>query len=120
MSARWILALDQGTHASRAVLWGCDGQHHATVLRKVELLRAKAGRVEQDAGALLDSLCEAMNEALAIARDKQATVIAAGLATQRSTIVAWDRETGQPLARRLVGRIHGRRRRWMPTAMPQP
>ncbi len=98
MSARWILALDQGTHASRAVLWGSDGQHYTTVLRKVALSRPKNGWVEQDAGALLNSLHEAMNEALAIVRDKKATVITAGLATQRSTVVAWDRETGQPLA----------------------
>ncbi len=98
MSASWILALDQGTHASRAVLWDGDGQHQATVLRKVELQRPQEGWVEQDAAALLDSLRDAMNEALAIAREAKATVIAAGLATQRSTVVAWDRETGQPLA----------------------
>jgi len=91
-----ILALDQGSHASRAVLFDDTGrelkQAHVPVATRCEA----ADRVEQDGEELLRSLRTAMLDACEASGD--APLLAAGLATQRSTVVAWRRSDGRPLA----------------------
>ena len=93
-----IIALDQGTHASRAALWDLRGQLMYAAHRPVKLHRREDGRVEQDAEELLTSLRDALAEVRAWAEAHDNPIRAAGLATQRSTVVAWDRSTGNPLA----------------------
>jgi glycerol kinase len=92
-----ILALDQGTHASRAALFDGEGRMLRCYQRPVTLTR-RDPCVEQDPDALYGSLREAMTDALRLARAVGAEVSAAGLATQRSTVVAWDAGTGEALA----------------------
>ncbi|MEM9302622.1 MAG: FGGY family carbohydrate kinase [Pseudomonadota bacterium] len=94
MTAPTVLALDQGTHASRASLWTVDGRCVAVARRPVALRRA-GSFVEQDPTELLDSLRDALTEA--VARCNGAAPGAAGLATQRSSLLCWNRETGTPL-----------------------
>jgi glycerol kinase len=90
-----VLALDQGSHASRAVLFDATGAQLAEARVPVATVREGRDRVEQDPEELLRSLQTAIEDVL----DSRpgATVVAAGLATQRSTVVAWSRSTGRAL-----------------------
>ena len=93
----WILAIDQGTHASRALLLDGRGAVRFETHRPIALTRLDVHRVEQDALQVLDSVRRVMEAALTYANERGVAVTVAGLATQRSTVVAWDGETGMPL-----------------------
>jgi glycerol kinase len=90
-----VLALDQGSHASRAVLFDATGTPRADAHVPVATRREADDRVEQDPGELVRSLRTAVQDA--IEARARPLVRCAGLATQRSTIVAWSRSDGRPL-----------------------
>ena len=91
-----ILALDQGGHGSRAVLYEADGT--AVGAAHVAIAMHRDGdRFEHDADELLSSVRRAALDALDLPVARGRPVIAAGLATQRSTIVCWERSTGRAL-----------------------
>jgi glycerol kinase len=90
-----ILAIDQGTHASRALLFDRHGNTIASAHRAIGLIRKDSNRVEQDADEILASVREVIEAVLPAAA---AAVSSAALATQRSTLVAWDKQSGEPLA----------------------
>ncbi len=92
-----ILALDQGTHASRAVLFNKSGQVLSVHKSGVNLSRRSQYAVEQNANEILRSVREVMHSAKTYADANGLVIRHAGLATQRSTVVAWDRITGHPL-----------------------
>lgn len=97
----YILAIDQGTHASRALLFDQLGQAVASHWCDVKLLRPTPGRVEQDPAELLASVQRAVNQLLAALDKKQRKAISAcGICTQRSTVVACSRG-GQALSQAL-------------------
>ena len=89
------LAIDQGTHASRVVLFDHSGKLVTAVSKDVSLARRQHHHVEQDAGEILASVEYCLRRVLT---DHGASVRCAGLATQRSTVVAWDTITGEALA----------------------
>ncbi|MEZ5498181.1 MAG: FGGY family carbohydrate kinase [Steroidobacteraceae bacterium] len=91
-----LLALDQGGHASRAFLWSATGELLAQHEVAVATRRIGEDRVEHDAGELLATLRHAIDVVLVRAPPGQQVL--AGLATQRSSIVAWDRDSGLPLS----------------------
>jgi glycerol kinase len=90
------LALDQGGHASRAILFDAQGQALAQVHVPVATRRGAADTVEHDPAEIVDSLKAATNKLLE--QHRPAEVTAAGLATQRSSIVCWNRVTGAALS----------------------
>ena len=90
-----VVALDQGSHASRAVLFDAAGNEVTQAHVAVATRREGTDRVEQDAEELVCSLRTALQDACE--RHPGAAIVAAGLATQRSTIVAWSRGTGRAL-----------------------
>ena len=90
-----ILAIDQGTHASRAVVFDGEGQILASAVQAIHLDQIDSTRVEQDANSILASVRRVVDQVLA---QISVPVGRAALATQRSTLVAWDSETGEPLA----------------------
>ncbi len=92
-----ILAVDQGTHATRAILFDGSGAIRASAFVEVSLHRVAPGMVEQDAEEIARSVEEAVRSVLASDAGK-AGVSTAGMATQRSSVVAWDMGTGEPLA----------------------
>lgn len=92
------LALDQGGHASRALVFDAQGVVQARSLREVQVHHPQSDWVEQDPEDLVSSLLDATREVLYELRERAALIAAAGLATQRSSIVCWDRVTGQPLS----------------------
>jgi glycerol kinase len=90
-----VLALDQGSHASRAVLFDSIGHQLTAAQVSVATRREGVDRVEQDPEELVRSLQTALVDATE-SRDG-AAIVAVGLATQRSTVVAWSRATGRAL-----------------------
>ncbi len=89
------LTIDQGGHGSRAALFDRRGRLIGSVKRPVGEHRPAAGRVEQDPEEILESIRSAVDELLDAHR--QVSASAAGLATQRASVICWDRFTGTPL-----------------------
>ena len=91
------LAIDQGTQSSRAAV--VDGSGRLVELCKVpvSLNRVSDLVVEQDGNELAESIWRAIGEV--VSADNQDKILAAGLATQRSSVIAWDRESGKPLSK---------------------
>ncbi|MBI2993588.1 MAG: hypothetical protein HYY48_05360 [Gammaproteobacteria bacterium] len=93
------LAIDQGGHASRALVFDRSGAIIRTASRDIETNRKGIDHVEHDPDALLDSITGAIDEVLNVRDDHGALEIAAaGFATQRSSIVCWDRRDGTALS----------------------
>ncbi len=92
------LALDQGGHASRALVFDRQGRLQARAVVETTEQRFPPDRVEQDGNVLVRSIERAAEQAVASLGGRAANIAAAGLATQRSSIVCWDRETGAPLS----------------------
>ena len=96
-AAGLVLALDQGGLGSRAVLFDSSGHEVAVAHVPVGTTHRAGGIVEQDPDELVRSLEIAANDAIDSPAGRSAPVVAAGLATQRSTIVCWERKTGRAL-----------------------
>jgi glycerol kinase len=93
-----VLALDQGSHASRAVLFDAAGEIVAEARQSVGTHREGEDIVEQDPVELVESLRIAADDACDSSKVRGRSIVAAGLATQRSTIVCWQRGSGAPLS----------------------
>jgi glycerol kinase len=93
MSGVW-LALDVGTHAVRAALVDESGKLGPVFLENVGLRRLDERQVEQDPVEILGALRRVIDQTL---NSSRAPVLAAGFACQRSTVVAWQRESGATL-----------------------
>jgi glycerol kinase len=93
---RAVLALDQGSHASRACLFDEHGALRAVASVDVATQHPGAGLVEQDAAELLASLYAAAEQCLSAAPELR--VAAAGLATQRSSLLCCQRQSLTPLS----------------------
>lgn len=92
------LTLDQGGHASRALVFDERGTLLAKGLREVRVHHPQPDWVEQDPEELVASLRDAIGDALGSLGLKAPLFAAVGLATQRSSIVCWDRVTGRALS----------------------
>ncbi|MEZ5540679.1 MAG: FGGY family carbohydrate kinase [Pseudomonadota bacterium] len=92
------LAIDQGTHATRALVFDAQGRAIAQARQAVALQTHSHEAVEQDAAEIRASLHTVLAQVLADPALAGRAITAAGLATQRSSVVAWDRVTGQALA----------------------
>ena len=93
----FVLALDQGGHASRAMAFDTRGRELAAAHVPVATSRDGADVVEQDPVELVRSLQVAAQDACDVEATRALPALAAGLATQRSTIVCWERSSGRPL-----------------------
>ncbi len=92
------LALDQGGHASRAIAFDARGAAQARSLRPVQVFHPQRDWVEQDPEEVVASLAAAMADVRHELGTRAARIVSAGLATQRSSIVCWDRITGEALS----------------------
>ncbi len=92
------LCLDQGGHASRALVLDRNGAVIARAQRVVATQHPQPDWVEHDPEALLASVRDALGEVAAALAERVRDLAAAGLATQRSSVVCWDRETGAALS----------------------
>ena len=94
----FTLAIDQGTHASRAILYDANGKIIDSEWQSVELQRLSNGHIEQDALEILRSVEVCIEQLLQqITTSQRQQITQCGLATQRSTLVPCD-ESGQPIA----------------------
>ncbi len=100
--ARYILALDQGTTSSRAILFDREGGIRASTQREFTQHFPQPGWVEHDAEEIWQSQLAVVTEALAKAGVGADTVAAIGITNQRETTVLWDRMTGKPLHHAIV------------------
>ena len=90
-----ILAIDQGTHASRSIVFDSDGKKLDSIMVDIKLNRISDVVVEQDA----DEIIKSINEVVYGYSDKVLDGIhVCGLTTQRSSVVAWEADTLKPLS----------------------
>jgi glycerol kinase len=97
-----LLALDQGTTSSRAIVFDDAGRIVAVAQREFRQFYPQPGWVEHDANEIWSSQLEAISDALTQAKLKPTDLGAIGITNQRETIVAWDRSTGEPIHRAIV------------------
>ncbi len=100
--SRYVLALDQGTTSSRALLFDRDGAVVASEQHEFPQHFPKPGWVEHDPAEIWDSQLRAARGVLAKAKTDAADVAAIGITNQRETAVLWDRATGEPIHRAIV------------------
>ncbi len=97
-----ILALDQGTSSSRAVVLGADGKIIAVAQRELPQIYPQPGWVEQDPEAIWSSQLAAIRAVMEQTGLSPVDLAGVGIANQRETTIVWDRETGQPIFNALV------------------
>jgi glycerol kinase len=97
-----ILALDQGTTSSRAVVFDHDGRVVAFDQREFPQYFPRPGWVEHDPVAIWETQLEVARGALRNAQVSAADVVAVGIANQRETTILWDRVSGKPIANAIV------------------
>src|SRR6185436_3662881 len=98
----FVLALDQGTTSSRAIVFDAHGTARASAQQEFRQIFPRAGWVEHDATEIWATQSGVMHEALAKAGVTARDVAAIGITNQRETTVVWDRATGRPLANAIV------------------
>lgn len=99
---QYILALDQGTTSSRAILFDRQGQVVATAQQEYPQHFPDPGWVEHDANDIWRSQLTCARQVLRQTGTSASQVAAIGIANQRETTVLWDRATGEPVARAIV------------------
>lgn len=99
---KFILALDQGTTSSRAIIFNHKGEIVALSQRPFEQMFPKPGWVEHDASEIWYSQSSVAAEAIARANLTGKEIAAIGITNQRETTVVWDKETGLPIYNAIV------------------
>ena len=99
---QYVLALDQGTTSSRAIVLGRDGRVKACAQQEFAQILPAPGVVEHDPEDIWASQLAVARQALAQASLGAEQVAAIGIANQRETTILWDRATGRPVANAVV------------------
>ncbi len=99
---KYLLALDQGTTSSRAILFDAAGQVLGIGQREFRQIFPRPGWVEHDANEIWQTQLEVAREALENAGVQAGQVAAIGITNQRETTVIWDRFSGEPIANAIV------------------
>ncbi|MFO0925719.1 MAG: glycerol kinase GlpK [Gemmataceae bacterium] len=102
MPAAFILAIDQGTTSTRAVVYDEAGRTRGSAARELTQHYPQPGWVEHDADEIWAGVCEVVPRALAAAGVRGGDVTAVGVTNQRETTLLWDRADGRPLGRAIV------------------
>jgi glycerol kinase len=97
-----VLALDQGTTSSRAILFGRDGRPIAAAQEEFEQIYPHPGHVEHDPEAIWNTQLDVTREALSRGKRSPSDVAALGITNQRETTIVWDKSTGKPVANAIV------------------
>ena len=100
--SRYVIALDQGTTSSRAVIF--DEQANVIAMKSYEFeqIYPQPGWVEHDPMAILNTQVDALREAVRISGIPVGDIAAIGITNQRETTLLWDRKTGQPMHNAIV------------------
>ena len=97
-----ILALDQGTTSSRAIVFDALGQAVSVAQREFPQIYPRPGWVEHDPDAIWKTQLNTARRALRLAKLSAGDVAAIGITNQRETTLIWDRATGKPIANAIV------------------
>src|SRR4051795_7790220 len=98
----YILALDQGTTSSRAIVFDHDGAIRGVAQKEFTQIFPAAGWVEHDPGEIWASQIGVAVEALGRAQVRPKELAAIGITNQRETTIVWDRESGDPVYNAIV------------------
>jgi glycerol kinase len=99
---QFVLALDQGTTSSRAILFDQDGAIAAVAQKEFEQFYPQTGWVEHDPTEILTSQMGCAVEALVKANAEARDLAAIGITNQRETVIVWERATGKPIYPAIV------------------
>src|SRR5690349_12200598 len=98
----FILALDQGTTSSRAIVFDHEGGVRGLAQKEFRQIFPQAGWVEHDPLEIWESQIAVARKAIAKADLRTADIAAIGITNQRETTVIWDRRTGEPIHNAIV------------------
>src|SRR5579859_8196534 len=99
---RHVLAIDQGTTSTRAVVFDEAGKSLGSAARELKQFYPQHGWVEHDAEQIWQAVTLVVPEALQAAGVEAKQLAGIGLTNQRETVVLWERSSSRPLARALV------------------
>ncbi len=99
---RYLMALDQGTTSSRAIVFDEHGQIVSVAQKEFSQIYPQPGWVEHDPEEIWDSQIEVAREALDRAGLHARDLAGIGITNQRETTIVWDRETGKPIHNAIV------------------
>ncbi|TPW77286.1 glycerol kinase GlpK [Schumannella soli] len=100
--ADYVIAIDQGTTSSRAIIFDKKGSIVSTGQKEHEQIFPKAGWVEHNPVEIWDNVREVIGQALSKADLTRHDIAAVGITNQRETAVVWDKTTGQPVYNAIV------------------
>jgi glycerol kinase len=98
----YILALDQGTTSSRAILFSKQGRPVAVAQQELPQILPRPGIVEHDPEAIWSTQLAVARQVIANARVEPSQIAAIGVTNQRETTILWDRKTGRPVHNAIV------------------
>ena len=102
MADKYVLAIDQGTTSSRAIVFDHSGQIVATGQKEHEQIFPRAGWVEHNPVEVWNNVRAVVAEALSSASVNHQEIAAVGITNQRETTVVWDKKTGEPVYNAIV------------------
>jgi len=102
MNSKYILAIDQGTTSSRAIIFDQQLRIVSQAQQEFTQYFPKSGWVEHDAEEIWESVKTVMEKALKKARLKPENIAAIGITNQRETTVMWDKKTSEPVHNAIV------------------
>ena len=97
-----LLAIDQGTTSTRAIVFGRDGARLAVAQRELPQAYPHSGWVEHDAQRIWDDVLACVREALSVAKMTAADIASIGITNQRETTVLWERASGKAIHPAIV------------------
>ncbi|MEN5433778.1 glycerol kinase GlpK [Sphingobacterium faecium] len=98
----YILALDQGTTSSRAIIFSKSGKIEAIAQKEFKQIYPKSGWVEHDPKEIWSSQLSVFTEVMAKMKITPKHIKAIGITNQRETTIIWDRKTGEPIYNAIV------------------
>ncbi|KAA3605199.1 MAG: glycerol kinase [Planctomycetota bacterium] len=101
-STRFVLAVDQGTTSSRAILFDAEGSLCASAQKELRQIFPQPGWVEHDAEDIWRDTLQVCRQVMSEAGVQAQQIDSIGITNQRETAVIWDRQSGQPLAHAIV------------------
>ena len=102
MADQYILAIDQGTTSSRAILFNRSGRIHGIAQQEFRQIFPQPGWVEHDANEIWTSQLTVAQQVMHAHHLQAADIAAIGITNQRETAVLWDRATGEPVGHAIV------------------
>ena len=99
---RYVLAIDQGTTSTRAIIFDKDLEIVASSQKEIEQFFPFPGWVEHDLEEIYSTVIHTVRDSVKKAKISSKDILSIGITNQRETTALWNAETGQPLSRAIV------------------